>query len=122
MDQSLFSHNSLKLGQIHWYILKADNEMSARLYRNVPEGSSGLHTTEWTDFGHEVGRDEIHWWVFKKEKDVEELRRQTERALDSVQNVSVKLECPIYRRGKWRSYDRRDAPIIVVRDGSKIIA
>ena len=30
---------------------------------------------EQTEFGREVGRDEINWWVFKKERNLDELRQ-----------------------------------------------
>jgi hypothetical protein len=42
-------------------------------------------TGETTAFGKEVGLDEIHWWVFEKETDVDELLAKTERTLESVQ-------------------------------------
>jgi hypothetical protein len=89
VDRALFSRDSLRLGEIHWYLLKADHEMSARRFRHVSVGSSPFYTTEQTDFGHEVGRDEIHWWVFRKEGDVEELRSRTERALDAAQALKA---------------------------------
>jgi Putative DNA-binding domain len=40
---------------------------------------------ERTDFGKEVGRDEINWWVFKQETSIDDLREQTQRALDAAQ-------------------------------------
>jgi hypothetical protein len=40
-----------------------------------------------TDFGREVGRDEINWWVFKKEPDIEELGKQTRQALEAAQKL-----------------------------------
>jgi hypothetical protein len=30
---------------------------------------------EQTEFAREVGRDEINWWVFKKEPNLDELRQ-----------------------------------------------
>ena len=64
----LFSGHSQKLGQLHWYILKAGLIM------------------ETTDFGKEVG-DVIRWWVFKKESHIEELLIRTEKTLIHVQKL-----------------------------------
>jgi hypothetical protein len=53
-----------------------------------PAGPTGKFVQyEQTDFGKEVGRDEINWWVFKKEANLNELRQQTERALDAAQTL-----------------------------------
>ncbi len=41
--------------------------------------------SENTALGKEVGLDEINWWVFKKEADIEALRKRTESALKAVQ-------------------------------------
>ena len=81
--QELFSGYSLKLGQVHWYILTADNEMERRRYT----GTGQQRTL--TNFGKEVGGDEMHWWVFKKEDQVDELQRRTEEVLLSVQGLKV---------------------------------
>jgi hypothetical protein len=40
-----------------------------------------------TDFGREVGRDEIDWWVTRKERNVEELRHETSLALEAAQKL-----------------------------------
>jgi len=42
-----------------------------------------------TNFGKEVGGDEMHWWVFRKEDQVDELQRRTEEVLQSVQGLKV---------------------------------
>jgi hypothetical protein len=88
----LFSGSSLKIGKIHWYILKADSEMERKRYA---EGECGEIVQ--TDFGKEV-RDEILWWVFKKEAQVEELWNRTNNTLSSVQKLkedsfSLKKSC-----------------------------
>ena len=64
-----------------WYILKADNEMKARSY--VKHGGK----SQLTDFGKAVGRDRIHWWVFKQESDIDELREKTSEVLAAVQEL-----------------------------------
>ena len=79
--EKLFSGSSLEIGEIHWYIQKADTEMDSRC--RVKGGG----VLERTDFGKEVGFDEIHWWVFKKETEIEELLKRTESTLTSVQRL-----------------------------------
>jgi hypothetical protein len=40
-----------------------------------------------TPFGEEVGSDEIYWWVFKKENDINELYEKTNNLLSSAQKL-----------------------------------
>jgi hypothetical protein len=47
---------------------------------------------EQTEFGREVGRDEINWWVFKKEPNLDELRQQIEKALGAAQTLKKAAE------------------------------
>ena len=77
VHETLFSETTLKLGEIHWTLLKSACVMDAQRW----QGS----TYETTTFGKELGSDEIHWWVFEKETDVDELLAKTERTIESVQ-------------------------------------
>jgi hypothetical protein len=72
-NDPVFSYATLTLGEIHWYLLKASTLMNAKIHEP--------NTYKPTEFGNEVGRDEINWWVFKKEENVDELRQRTEQAL-----------------------------------------
>jgi hypothetical protein len=84
----VFCPATLKLGEIHWYLLRAASLMEARTtVKTEVEGAAGVHlvSPELTDFGKEVGRDEINWWVFRKETSVDELRARSQRALDAAQ-------------------------------------
>jgi hypothetical protein len=48
-----------------------------------------------TPFGEEVGQDEIHWWVFKKEDSIDKLYEKTRDLLESAQKLkedSITLE------------------------------
>ena len=88
----LFSGSSLKIGKIHWYILKADSEIEKK---RLVKGKAG--EIKLTDFGKEV-IDEIYWWVFKKETQIEELLNRTSNTLSSVQKLkkdsfSLKRSC-----------------------------
>jgi hypothetical protein len=89
----LFSDATIKLGEIHWALLKSASAMDSKRWRQI-RGTIGSRNED-TDFGKEVGRDEIHWWIFKKEGDVDELLARTERTLESAQtlkNASAKLK------------------------------
>ena len=77
VHDSLFSESTLKLGEIHWTLLKSACVMDGQRWH----GSTYKNTA----FGKEVGGDEIHWWVFEKETDVDELLAITEQTLGSVQ-------------------------------------
>jgi len=83
--KELFSGYSLKLGKTFWYILKAANEMDRRRYRTLADGA--FEQTVTTDFGKEVGSDEMHWWIFKKEDKIDELQKRTKQALPFVQKL-----------------------------------
>src|SRR5438067_66279 len=87
-NELFFCPATLKLGEIHWHILRAANLMDARTTLTIKLNEASplpIVRYEYTDFGKEVGRDEIHWWVFKKETDIAELYTRTQRALDAVQ-------------------------------------
>lgn len=85
----LFSGVPLKLGKALWYILKGTTELDKMMYTRIAYGSG---VRDRTSFGKEVGRDEIHWWVFKKDPNVQELRERTEYALESVQKLKEHAE------------------------------
>ena len=99
----LFSGASLGLGRVHWCILKAHNEMYHMMYRIEEDNSekedddSAIKPVKMdvTPFGEEVGQDEIHWWVFKKEDNIDELCEKTRNLLESAQKLkedSITLE------------------------------
>lgn len=77
VQEALFSETTLKLGEIHWTLLMSASVMDSRRWQEPN------HKT--TSFGEEVGLDEIHWWVFEKEPDVDELLVRTERTLEAAQ-------------------------------------
>lgn len=82
--KELFSKSALELGRIHWYIQKADTEMSDRCFIKKDGERDPF---ERTPFGNEVGRDEICWWVFKRETEIEELKKRTETVLKAAQTL-----------------------------------
>ena len=83
----LYSEAALLLGEIHWMILKATHAMDEKRWNELPVGFAKQY--EDTDFGKEVGLDEIHWWIFRQEKDVDQLVRWSEEALKAVHTLQV---------------------------------
>ena len=66
---ALFSDATLVLGEIHWAVLKAARAMDRERWDKVKREFGSQY--EDTAFGKEVGMDEIHWWIFEKEPDVD---------------------------------------------------
>src|SRR5581483_654628 len=85
--EALFSPAVLKFGAIHWMLWRSAHLMDSRRWKEVPVGIGRFTTTEWTSLGKEIGTDEINWWVFKREKDADELREATERVLTYVDTL-----------------------------------
>ena len=83
---ALFSPATLMLGKIHWTLLRAAHLMDSRRYRKVRLSGESF-ATEWTEFGNEIGTDEINWWVFKKETQIDDLKAETERVLNPAQRL-----------------------------------
>ncbi|HKY28645.1 MAG TPA: ATP-binding protein [Pyrinomonadaceae bacterium] len=85
MHEVVFSDTTLKLGEIHWTLLKSAELMDGKQWK-VEKGPIGS-TRGLTKFGKEVGGDEIHWWIFEKETDVDELFTRTKNTLESAQTL-----------------------------------
>lgn len=79
--EELFYGSTLDLGKLHLLILRADTEMNRS------------HSIEEIEF------DEIHWWVFRKETQVDQLLEMTEGVLTSAQELkrdssALRAQCP----------------------------
>ena len=92
----LFTPSGLNLGRIHWYFVSAYNELEGK--RNpartnskknplVPLSKILITSPGGTKYDDEVGTDEIRWWVFKKESDIEKLHQRVEKVLPHVQKL-----------------------------------
>lgn len=77
----------MKLGKMHWYLLRALQEMDKNEYIKKESGPGEPVSQELTPFGLEVGPDEIHWWVFKKEKTIDQLEEKTKKILITTQKL-----------------------------------
>jgi hypothetical protein len=87
--ERLFSDTGLKLGKILYDLLHADHEMDSKSHLATTGG------TVRTEFGEEVGKDEIYWWIYKKETNVQELLekvRSTLVPLQMLKESSAKLD------------------------------
>lgn len=83
--KKLFSGPSLTLGKIHWMIQKANFELESQCAIKSADGNV-MHDIV-TELGNEVGMDVIHWWIFKKETDVNGLEEKTNSALSHAQKL-----------------------------------
>lgn len=85
----LYCPETMKLAKLHWYLLKSETLMESLCCEAVelPSSSGGmkLHSYRRTDFGQEVGRDEIDWWINRKEDNIDHFCQQSTRALDAAQ-------------------------------------
>ena len=97
----LFTPDTLVLGRVHYAILRADSLMNSKRFQVVKEHHN-LKSYELTPFGREVGMDEIHWWIFTKEKDIQSLRKQTGLALKAAEKM--KAASAQLRKTEPRSY------------------
>ncbi|MGH9342813.1 MAG: hypothetical protein ACRD19_03500, partial [Terriglobia bacterium] len=80
------------LGELHWYLLRSSKLMGDERDRVLEglSGGSGVERRESTDLGREVGRDEIDWWVNRKEQNTPELRERSVRAMAAAQTLRTK--------------------------------
>lgn len=88
--EALFSDATLKLGEIHGAILKSAHLMDKLRWITVKKEFGS--TYERTEFGKQVGQDEIHWWIFRNETDADELLKITKEALEAAQTLKVESE------------------------------
>ena len=87
---SLMLDSALKLGKTNFLIQRS----SAIIYnKSMVETKTRVTGTledednKLNDFGHEINFDEIHWWIFKKETNLEELLERTEKTLNSTLKI-----------------------------------
>jgi hypothetical protein len=83
---TLYSPTVLTLGRIHWILLRASTLLEKRGYTFV-ETHPPFGTCEAAELGKEVGKDEINWWLTRKEQDIETLRVKTKRVRTAVQKI-----------------------------------
>lgn len=101
-DEVLFSTVVLTLGRVHWTILRATEIMDRNRFACAQLESGFRVTTGFTEFGEEVGLDEIQWWVFQKELNRSELREKTKAVLAGAQ--ALERDSAKLRRNNPESY------------------
>ena len=83
VHEILVSDTTTTLGQMHRSILRSAHTMDEKRWVQVKK--NGFSTQKWTDFGNEVGADEINWWITRRESDVDELLARTKATLKAAQ-------------------------------------
>jgi predicted amidohydrolase len=84
----LYSGSSLKLGESHWYMLRAKSLLQKVCIRpDFKPGTIYRSNEITTQLGKEVFGHEIHWWVYQKENNHDELLLKTQIALNSLQKL-----------------------------------
>lgn len=86
-----------QFGEILWHLLKSAQMMKARLSPRVEGGRSFQ-----SEFAKEVGRDEIHWWIFNREENLDQLNIRSGDALEAAE--SLKRAASEIRRIRLTSY------------------
>src|SRR6267142_2199916 len=91
-NEPIFCPQVLAVSEMHWHILRAAKLMYDKSVVQIKderaEGSPLVAVRQkTTDFGKEVGRDEINWWVFKKEPEIEEFKSRVTKTLDAAQRL-----------------------------------
>ncbi len=94
-NQNSFSRPMLMLGEIHWHLLRAN--YSKEEHELVKGGSLVDILEEMANSGREFIGDEIHWWVFDKETDLERLREKVGRALEAAHVLKKDSEALGYK-------------------------
>jgi Schlafen, AlbA_2 len=85
---SLVNTDTSRLGILLWFLIHSDAAMSSLKSTRVrlnPDDALAIYRDEWTAFGHEVGRDEIDWWINRKETNLAEFSKRATLALESGQ-------------------------------------
>ncbi len=86
----LISDSTKTLGMMHLRILRASHAMDAKMRVKVKK--NGFSTDRWTEFGKQVGVDEINWWITQRDPDVDELLAHTVDALKAAQALKKASE------------------------------
>jgi Schlafen, AlbA_2 len=66
--------------------------MDSKRWQERSKEGTLVQSVKFTEFGKEIGLDEIHWWIFKKEKNVAELGTQAEATLKFAESLKDNAE------------------------------
>jgi hypothetical protein len=105
-EQYLFSNPILTLGRIQWYIHRADQDFDLLIYEPTT-GKYGLQELKrkLTEFGNDFEEDEIHWWIFRRESQLDELLERTTIALEFAIRLKRATEQLRDRHDEYDGYD-----------------
>lgn len=85
LHEKLYTELGFTLGKIGYIISKSAQTLHDRSYNKPPDSGFSMPTT--TEFGKEVGSDEISWWVNKKEQDHSTLLKRTQGVLKIIDKL-----------------------------------
>jgi hypothetical protein len=90
----LFEGPSLKLGKIHCCFQAALSEFIDKIRENNPEKAKSIRASDFkrTEFGKEINHDIIHWWIFRKESNIDLFKVETDQALNAVKKLRRDLK------------------------------
>jgi hypothetical protein len=86
--RSLANADTSRLGALLWFLIHADSAMSSLRVTRIrvnPGNALPIYRDQSTEFGREVGRDEIDWWINRTETDLAEFSKRAVLALKSAQ-------------------------------------
>jgi len=88
-------HNQLnqetveKLGKIHYALLSADHILDKDTHFYKENENRFDDSLVITKLGEEIGGDEIHWWIYKREVDVIDMLNKSKNALENAQQIKI---------------------------------
>lgn len=98
--QRLITESGMLLGTILWRFLSSDQKLQ-RAMRGEQEKTSPSRVS-FTEFGKEVGRDNVFWWIHKRAPDVDELLKKTQDVLPAAQ--TLKESSTLNKRARLERY------------------
>lgn len=89
---------ALKLGRINFIIQRSSAEIYNKSWIKKTNLWHGVEVNDGklTDFGNEINFDEIHWWIFRKETNIDELFERTQNTLNSI--LKIKRDSDILKK------------------------
>lgn len=82
----LFSESVIALGRLQWFLERGDIAIHDEILENVAEENElRIIRQVLTALGREMNGDPISWWVCKVSKDLDDLRRKTQEALEAAE-------------------------------------
>lgn len=77
------------LAKFHWHIVRGERliDSASAISRSIEKDGFTFTERDLTEFGRQVNRDPVHWWVFWRCSNVSDLRARTMEALEAAQKL-----------------------------------